>query len=94
MKTIHIHKLHAIMEMKLKALLSKNFIIMPILAIGFTFIMKMVYGSVSGNGLDNLLKGVALSFGALMSVTMIGIYCVSATLAEEKEKHTVRKHCY
>lgn len=90
MKSIHMHKLHAIMEMKLKALLSKNFIIMPIFSIGFTFIMKLVYSSVYETGLDDLLKGLALSFGALMSVTMTGIYCVSATLAEEKEKHTLR----
>lgn len=90
MKTIHMHKLNAIMEMKLKALLSKNFIIMPVFAIGFTFVMKMVYGSISENGLEPLLQGMALSFGALMSVTMTGIYCVSATLAEEKEKHTLR----
>lgn len=90
MKTIHMHKLNAIMEMKLKALLSKNFIISPIFAIGFTFMMKLVYGSVTEGGLDDMLKGMALSLGALMSVTMTGIYCVSAALAEEKEKHTLR----
>ena len=90
MKTIHMHKLNAIMEMKLKALLSKNFIISPIFAIGFTFVMKLVYGSVTEGGLDDMLKGMALSLGALMSVTMTGIYCVSAALAEEKEKHTLR----
>ena len=90
MKTIHMHKLNAIMEMKLKALLSKNFIIMPVFAVGFTFVMKLVYGSVSEGGLSDLLKGLALSFGALMSATMTGIYCVSAALAEEKEKHTLR----
>lgn len=90
MKTIHMHKLNAIMEMKLKALLSKNFIISPIFAIGFTFMMRLVYGSVTEGGLDDMLKGIALSLGALMSVTMTGIYCVSAALAEEKEKHTLR----
>lgn len=74
MKTIHMHKLNAIMEMKLKALLSKNFIISPIFAIGFTFMMKLVYGSVTEGGLDDMLKGIALSLGALMSVTMTGIY--------------------
>lgn len=90
MKTIHLNKLNAIMEMKIKALFSKNFIIMPIFAIGFTFIMKLVYGSIAGGALNSQLKAMALSYGALMNITMTGIYCVSATIAEEKEKHTLR----
>ena len=90
MKTIHRNKMSAVMEMKLKALFSKNFIIMPIFAIGFTFIMKLVYGAVSGEGLNDMLRAMTLSYGALMNITMTGIYCVSAALAEEKEKHTLR----
>ncbi len=91
MKMIHPNKLGAVMEMKLRALFSKNFIIMPIFAVGFTFIMKLVYGSVmSEEGLTDQLRALALSYGALMNVTMTGIYCVSAALAEEKEKHTLR----
>lgn len=90
MKTIHGNKLGAVMEMKLKALFSKNFIIMPLFAVGFTFIMKLVYGAAAQGGINDMLKAMALSYGALMSITMTGIYCVSATLAEEKEKHTLR----
>ncbi|WP_411335834.1 ABC transporter permease [Ruminococcus gauvreauii] len=91
MKTIHGNKLAVIMEMKAKALFSKNFIIMPVFAIGFTFIMKLIYGSIAGSGgMNDQLKGMALSYGALMNITMTGIYCVSAALAEEKEKHTLR----
>lgn len=91
MKVIHMNKLQAVMEMKFRTLLSKNFIIMPIFALGFTFIMKLVYGSVmSDNGLTDELRAYAMSYGALMNVTMSGVYCVSAVMAEEKEKHTLR----
>ena len=47
MKTIHINKLLAIIEVKGKALFSKNFIIMPIFSLGMTYIMKLAYGSIS-----------------------------------------------
>lgn len=90
MKAIHINKLCAIMEMKLKALCSKNFIIMPIFAIGFTFVMKLVYGTIMEGEMGNLASTLSLSYGALMNISMSGIYCVSAALAEEKEKHTLR----
>lgn len=79
------------MEMKFRTLCSKNFIIMPIFAIGFTFVMKLVYGSVmSKDGLTDALRAFAMSYGALMNVTMSGVYGVSAIMAEEKEKHTLR----
>lgn len=90
MKAVHMNKLGAVMEMKTRALFSKNIIIMPLFAAGFTFLMKMLYGSLSENGLTDQIKALALSYGALMNITMTGIYCVSALLAEEKEKHTLR----
>lgn len=91
MKMIHRNKLTAIMEMKTKALFSKNFIIMPIFAIGFTLVMKFVYSSmVDDESITEWLQAYALALGALMNITMTGIYCVSAVLAEEKEKHTLR----
>lgn len=90
MKIIHMHKLGAIMEMKLKALFSKNFIIMPLFDIGITFMMRMLYSAMSDTGLTNALSALALTYGAVMNITTSGIYCVSAALAEEKEKHTLR----
>lgn len=83
---IHVRKLTAIMEVKGKALFSKNFIIMPVFALGFTYIMKMVYGTVG----DIDMSGYILSLGVLMNICMTGIYLVAATLAEEKEKYTLR----
>lgn len=93
MKAIHANKLGAVMEMKFKALLSKNFIVMPLFAIGYTIVMKLVYGTMAGNEgheLTDDIKAYALGFGALMNVSMTGLSCVSASLAEEKEKHTLR----
>ena len=72
MKTIHMHKLSAVMEMKLKTIFSKNFIIMPLFSIGFTFIMKLVYGAVTEGGINDMLCGLALSYGALMNITGTG----------------------
>ena len=37
---IHFRKLSAVTEMKMRTLMSKNFIIMPIFSLGFTFLMK------------------------------------------------------
>ena len=90
MKAIHGNKLAAVTEMKLKALFSKNFIIMPVFAIGLTFVMKLVYGTVLEGEAGIFGKAYALAYGALMNICMTGIYCVSAALAEEKEKHTLR----
>ncbi len=83
---IHLRKLMAIIEVKGKAIFSKNFIIMPIFALGFTYLIKKVYGSI--NDID--MSGYTLSLGVLMNVCMTGIYLVAATLAEEKEKNTLR----
>lgn len=89
MKRIHSKKLLAIMEVKGKALFSKNFIIMPLFSIGFTFVMKLVYDAMaSGNGAST--DTYLLALGVVMNICMTGVYCVAATLAEEKEKHTLR----
>ena len=42
---IHFRKLSAVTEMKMRTLMSKNFIIMPIFSLGFTFLMKILYFS-------------------------------------------------
>ena len=44
---IHFRKLSAVTEMKMRTLMSKNFIIMPIFSLGFTFLMKILYRSIS-----------------------------------------------
>jgi len=87
MKSIHANKLFAIINVKTRALFSKNFIIMPLFTIGFTFIMKIVYGSIN---IETDMSGYILGLGAVMNIGTVGVYCVSATLAEEKEKNTLR----
>lgn len=87
-KAIHMRKLSAIIEVKSKALFSKNFIIMPIFSLGFTFLMQVIYEQASGG--SDTLNAYALALGMLMNISMTGIYCTAATLAEEKEKNTLR----
>lgn len=43
MKTIHLRKLNAIMEVKSRTLFSKNLIIMPAFSLVFTWLLKMIY---------------------------------------------------
>lgn len=88
LKPVHFKKLAAITEVKTKALFSKNFIIMPIFAIGFTFLMKLIYGSTL-EGIDGM-SAYSLALGVLMNISMTGLYCTAGALAEEKEKHTLR----
>ena len=88
MKPVHLRKLAAIMEVKGKALFSKNFIIMPIFSIGFTFLMKAIYGAATKGAFD--MSAYALALGVLMNILMEGVYCTAAALAEEKEKNTLR----
>ncbi len=88
MKPIHLRKLAAITEVKGKALFGKNFIIMPLFSLGFTFLMKVVYGAATEDALD--MSAYALALGVLMNIMMEGVYCTAAALAEEKEKNTLR----
>ena len=87
-RPVHLRKLAAITEVKGKALFSKNFIIMPIFSLGFTFLMKTIYGAVTEDAFD--MSAYALALGVLMNIIMEGVYCTAAALAEEKEKNTLR----
>lgn len=87
-KPVHPGKLSAIIGVKSRALFSKNFIIMPIFSLGFTFLMQLIYERVSG-GME-AINAYALALGMLMNISMTGIYCTAASLAEEKEKNTLR----
>ena len=84
---IHFRKLSAVTEMKMRTLMSKNFIIMPIFSLGFTFLMKILYRSIADGKIN--MDGYALSLGVLMNISM-SVYCTAAALAEEKEKNTLR----
>lgn len=88
LRPVHLRKLSAIMDVKGRALFSKNFIIMPIFSIGFTFLMKAIYGAATEGEFD--MSAYALAMGVLMNILMEGVYCTAAALAEEKEKNTLR----
>ena len=92
-KTVHWNKLSVILAMKWRTQFSKNFISMPLFSVGLTFVMTLFYGSMAksnGKALDDSVRAMALSLGALMNTTMTGILCTGMALAEEKEKHTLR----
>ena len=65
---IHFRKLSAVTEMKMRTLMSKNFIIMPIFSLGFTFLMKILYRSIADGKIN--MDGYALSLGVLMNISM------------------------
>ena len=48
LKPVHMRKLAAIIDVKSRALFSKNFIIMPVFSLGFTFLMQVIYEKASG----------------------------------------------
>lgn len=77
---ICIRKISAIMEMKVKALMSKNFLIMMLFSIGYGYLMKTIIGKVST---------YALSMAVLFNIAM-ALYVTALLLAEEKEKNTLR----
>lgn len=68
------------MEMKAKALMSKNFLIMMLFSIGYGYLMKTIIGEVST---------YALSMAVLFNIAM-ALYVTALLLAEEKEKNTLR----
>ena len=70
---IHFRKLSAVTEMKMRTLMSKNFIIMPIFSLGFTFLMKILYRSIADGKIN--MDGYALSLGVLMNISMSSRSC-------------------
>ena len=79
-------KLSAVTEMKMRTLMSKNFIIMPIFSLGFTFLMKILYRSIADGKIN--MDGYALSLGVLMNISM-SVYCTAAALAEKNTLRTL-----
>lgn len=77
---ISIRKISAIMEMKTRALMSKNFLIMMLFSIGYGYLMKSIIGE---------LSTYALSMAVLFNIAM-ALYITALLLAEEKEKNTLR----
>ena len=81
----------AVTEMKTKALFDKNVILIPVMVLGITVIMKLVYSAMlDGKEIPPMLLGVILNLGLTMNITMTGTVVTSTLLAQEKEKHTLR----
>ena len=93
MKIIHTNKLAAVFEMKWRAMFSKNAIATPVFILVLTFVMRFIYSSIAnsrGQEMTDALRATCLGLGAVMNVSMTGIFVVAMGLAEEKEKHTLR----
>ena len=81
---IHFRKLSAVTEMKMRTLMSKNFIIMPIFSLGFTFLMKILYRSIADGKIN--MDGYALSLGVLMNIHERILYC-SRSCGRKRKKY-------
>ena len=90
--TLHMNKIAAIAQVKTRAFMGKNCIIMPIFAIGFTAVMRILYNNMDmgSSAPIEMLNAYVLSMGLVMNPGMTGIYCPCLLLAEEKEKNTLR----
>ncbi len=90
--TLHMNKIAAIAQVKTRAFMGKNCIIMPIFAIGFTAVMRILYNNMDmgSSAPIEMLNAYVLSMGLVMNLGMTGIYCPCLLLAEEKEKNTLR----
>lgn len=87
MKSIHLRKLLAVMEVKGKTLLDKTYIIMPLFSIGFALLMRFMSSVYMESG---KMSPSTLANCVIMNICMCSIFCVAGSLAEEKEKHTLR----
>ena len=91
MKKLHMNKILAIAEVKSKAFMGKNCIIMPVFALGFTLLMRFLYSRMPAEGdVASVRFAYGLALGLVMNIGMTGIYCTALLLAEEKEKKTLR----
>lgn len=87
---IHLHKVTAILGVKLRAMMSGNMIVMPILIVGLAAVLRMVYKNLGGGELSGFASGYILTYGLTFNIGGTGIFLSSAILAEEKEKNTLR----
>ncbi len=78
---IHFRKLSAVTEMKMRTLMSKNFIIMPIFSLGFTFLMKILLMTSSVNGLEFFLGSIIPVIILSTAVNVLCVFIVQLTLS-------------
>lgn len=88
---IHGHKLMAVCDAKLKAILNNmNILVGPLLAVFFTLAMRFMYSNIFDGPMNDSLYCMILNLGLLFNICMTGMFITSLSLAEEKEKHTLR----
>lgn len=87
----NMHKLAAVARIKWLCI-SGNIMIMlgPVMVIGMVAVCKFLYGMNSGGKLVPVLAGYLLNLGITMNICAEGFIMVGTSIAEEKEKHTLR----
>lgn len=85
------NKLMAVAKVKWLCI-SQNMTIMlgPIMVVAVTWGLKLLYSSKAGGELAPELMGFVLSLGISMNLCSDGFVMVGTSIAEEKEKHTLR----
>ncbi len=84
-------KLAAVVKIKWIGI-SRNMsiVIAPIMTIGLVYMFRILYGRNSGGELSPAMISIILNIGLSMSICSDGFLMVGTTIAEEKEKHTLR----
>lgn len=88
----NMHKLAAVAEIKWLCISRNTTIIMgPFMVVAMVWGFKILYsGLTSGGELTPSLIGLLLNLGLTMNICSEGFIMVGTTIAEEKEKHTLR----
>lgn len=92
MKNKNITKTMAVAKLKSKMLLNNTAALTgPLMAIGMTFLMKLLYGSMTDDPEQTkMLMGLALRMGLSFNIGMGAVMMTALPLAEDKEKYTLR----
>lgn len=87
----NMHKLAAVAQIKWLCISRNSMMMMgPFMVIAMVEVCKVLYGIKSGGELAPVLTGFLLNLGITMNICGDGFVMVGTTIAEEKEKHTLR----
>ncbi len=85
------NKLTAVLQLKWLCIsTNKAIMIGPFLTIGMVILFRLIYGSNTNGTLPPVLTALLLNLGLSMNLCSDGFSMVGTSIAEEKEKHTLR----
>ena len=86
MKSIHLRKLLAVMEVKSKTLLDKTYIIMPLFSIGFALLMRFMSSVYMKSG---KMSPSTLANCVIMNICMCSIFWTASGVTWLKKKKNI-----